>query len=573
MTGYRNPAAYSNPNIYRRGFRPALTYRNGLPYRNQMSYGASESTPSVMARFGLGGVMSWGQATPGHAIASARFGRMHAIAAFAQAPWGTYGSAYLHTAVPVHSLARHDPLWAFPFGDVATHEAASWALAFADAQSHDESTALRWADIETHSADTTSAPFSRMAALGVNMSAPWGALAAHVLDNSLLWRRLVERGAYVALPWGPIAAREAGTVITWPPTPPDPGDEPITIPFLPVYVMLPTMSAVRLPDRAPIPLLGISLQADLDSWAWSFTAPMARKGVALLNAPDGELTEIEVAINGFIWTFAVEAFDDNRRFGSHTVSLRGKSRSATLGEPYAPKRTFTQDTAKDASQLAGDELVDTGWTLIWDAVDWLVPGGTFGYQDLAPIDAIAQVANAIGATVLSNPETKELTVQARYPDSPWVWDAATPYAIIPSTILTEGDSSWVGGINADGVYVFAETVASGAFVIITGSAGAKQLQPIVDRLVTHADAQRERGRDEIAGAGIKRRVNRTVPLFPRPAPTGQPDLGVVPLGSLVEIQDLEETWRGQVMGVRIDAQRSGSAMSVRQHLTIERQYR
>ena len=48
---------------------------------------------------------------------------------------------------------------------------------------------------------------------------------------------------------------------------------------------------------------------------------------------------------------------------------------------------------------------------------------------------------------------------------------------------------------------------------------------------------------------------------------------VVRTGVLLEVQDTDETWVGMVVGVRIDAQRQGRALSVRQHLTIERQYR
>jgi hypothetical protein len=339
--------------------------------------------------------------------------------------------------------------------------------------------------------------------------------------------------------------------------------------------MLPTLTCVRLPDRTPIRMLSISLESALGSWAWSFSAPIAHKDVALLNAPGGEPTQIEVSINGYVWTLLVDGYDDNRRFGSQSVTLRGRSRSALLAEPYAPVRTYTEAADRNASQLASAELTGSGWTLLWEAPDWLVPGGNFSYADLAPIDAIAQVANAVGASIQSDREALQLTVAPTYPASPWAWDAATPWAILPAGILAAGDSSEGGGNNANGVYVYAQDSASAALVKLAGSDGALQLPMIVDKLTVHADAQRERGRNALAGAGRKRSFTRTVPLFPTPPPAGQPDLGPVLPGELVELEDgfLGETWRGQVMAVRIDAQRAGSALSVRQHLTIERQYR
>lgn len=394
------------------------------------------------------------------------------------------------------------------------------------------------------------------------------ALAA---SHSLLWRRVAERGGFVALPWSPIAARSSSTVIVWPPTPPV-DDDTILVPDLPVYVMLPTMTAVRLPDRMPLPLLSISLNEERGGYPWSFSAPMRREGLDLVNPDDGSLPEIEVTINGYPWTLVVEAYDDNRRFGSNTVSLRGYSPSALLAAPHASTRTYTAEDDRTAAQLAQEEL-PPGWTLVWDAVDWLIPGGTFSYADLAPIEAIAQLASAIGASIESDPSERKIRVAPGYPESPWAWSESTPYAVLPAGVLASGSSTWKGGTNADGVFVYAQNAGSGAFVKLAGSAGAVQLPMVVDPLVVHADAQRERGRQELAAAGRARTVQRTVPLFPTPAPQGMPELGVVRTGVLLEIEDTDETWVGMVVGVRIDAQRQGRALSVRQHLTIERQYR
>lgn len=367
-------------------------------------------------------------------------------------------------------------------------------------------------------------------------------------------------------------ARTRGVDIAWPVEPGVPGDT-ITIPILPVYVMLPTLTAVRLPDRTPIPLLSASITGELGNWAWSFSAPMSREGLALIDDGTGTPTEIEVGVNGHIWTFLIDGYDDMRKFGSNTCQLRGRSRSAALAEPYAATRTHTEPAERTAAQLAEAEMQGSGWTLVWDAVDWLLPGEAFSYADLAPIDAIAQLANSIGAAVITDPAAREIRVAPTHPESPWTWPDAEPYAVIPAAVLTEGSSSWVGGVNANGIYVYGENSASGALVKITGTDGASQLPMVVDKLAVTADAQRERGRAALAASGIKRNMQRTVPLFPPPAGSDDPALGVVPLGALLEIEDTDETWRGQAMAVRIDAQRAGRAMTVRQHITIERQYR
>lgn len=519
------------------------------------------------------------------------------------APWSDAAPHAAHTSLSHTTVLALAITSALPFGDAAVQAHLHDSLGFRTRGRHDGSTALAWADYQVHASHLTtllhgalgehtrsqglpfgefaqrlsalnSVPFGAPAPHWDCTGVPWGTYAAHALTTSAVWRSFAARGAFVAMPWSPIAARSSRTIIDWV-VDPDPGDDPITVPIFPVYVMLPTLQVVRLPDRTPIPVLSVSLQGELGSWAWTFTAPMARAGLALIDDGTGTPTEIEVTVNGHVWTFMVDGYDDNRRFNSNTCTLRGRSRSAALAEPHAARRTYTEPDARDASQLADQELAGSGWTLVWDAPDWLVPGGTFSYQDLAPLDAIAAVANSIGAAVMSDPAAKELRVAPAYPESPWAWGTAAPFAVIPASILTEGSSSWVGGVNANGVYVYAQNSASGALVKVAGTDGAAQLPMVVDPLAVHADAQRERGRAELAANGIKRRMQRTVPLFP-PPPEGDEEaiaLAVLPLGALVEFQEADETWRGQVMGVRIDAQRAGRALSVRQHLTVERQYR
>jgi hypothetical protein len=397
---------------------------------------------------------------------------------------------------------------------------------------------------------------------------PWGTLAAHARAGSALWRGLVARNAFIALPWSPLGRHATNGTSVFPIEHYE--HDPLVFPIRRVYVMIPTLAMVLLPDRTPVPVLSADITGDRDGWAWSLSASVPASALPLVDPAGAEdPIEVEVAVNGWVWTFLVEGCDDNRRFNSRTATLRAKSRSAVLAQPYAPVRTRTETEDRTAAQLAEQELTDTGWTLEWTAVDWLVPGGTFSYADLAPMDAIARLASAIGAMVQSDPEDKTVRVQPGYADSPWAWDAATPYAIVPANVLTAGDSSWRGGPNADGVYVYSENAGYGALVKLTGTAGANALPQIVDALTIDADSARERGRIELARAGRIKEVTRTIPLFPSPA-----DPGLVPIGSLLQITDSEdEVWRGLVTGVRITASRSGQAASVRQILSLERQFR
>lgn len=549
----------------------ARLYRLPLPYRSRRLYDGSDTAlPVAQINNRVHYRLMWDTQTARATSASIVLHRPGKHGLHLQAPWGTGAANSDSLALPLVDLDPHGTGTTLPW-DAQSARSRFASLPSRQPAAQGDAATLRWGDLQLHPSASDSLVFRSPTARSTQAALPWGTLAAHALASSALWRAAAARGAMVALPWGPMGRRQNDVLIPWPvETDPEPGA--ITIPTLPVYVMLPTLSAVRLPDRTPLKLLSISLETDRDSWAWSFSAPIAYADLALIGTA-GDPVDIEVAINGHVWTFAVDGYDDNRKFGSRTATLRGKSRSAELAAPRAPVRTYTQGADRTAAQLAEEELDGSGWTLVWDAVDWLVPGGTFGYQDLAPIDAIAQLAAAVGATLASDPEDKTLTVAPAYTDSPWAWSSATPYAILPASILTTGDSSWQGGSNADGIYVYAENAATGALVKLTGSAGDQQLPMVVERLLVHTDAIGERGRIELAKAGKRRTVTRTLPVFPSPPPAGFDDLGVVPVGALVTVEDTDETWRGLVTGVRVEANRSGTALSVRQHLSIERQYR
>ena len=439
---------------------------------------------------------------------------------------------------------------------------------------HQRDGSVVWADFRGRGARSVAEPYTQPAPHERTTAEPWGSATPQQATTSSLWLSLVARGALVALPWGPMGTRSAWVSSSWPVEPglppPGPGTDPITVPIQAVYIMIPTLEAVLVPSGESLPILSATISGDLSAWAWTLTAAMSASGLALVNPADNPTpVEIRITVNGYAWIFFVEAVDDNRRFGSKTLTVRGRSRSAGLAGPYAQTRTYTSDADLDASQLATNELTPYGWTLLWQTVDWLVPAGTFTYQDLAPIDALSRVAASVGAAVITDPSDLSITVQPHYPVSPWSWDNTSPYAIIPASILTQGDGSWQGGINANGVYVYSENAGFGALVLIDGTDGAKQIPMVVDRMTISADPVRERGRIELGRAGRIKTETRVIPLFPAPAAPG-----LIPLGQLLEIADsATESWVGQVMSVRINADRAGSAISVRQTLGLERQFR
>lgn len=547
-------------------------YRNSQPYRNSTGYrGLSVGAFTPAPNRGTGFGVPWSQ--PPSAVASTRLAWRDSAdqATATRITWGRPDAADNIARLPFAKPVARDQVVRLPWGDTAEHSADTVRAGFGGYTPRGRLGALPWADTADKLASDLRCRYGQISPRQASRDLGWGAMLAHLVERSAVWASLAKRGAFVRIPWGPAGQFQTSVRTPYPVDPdPDDGGDPITVPQLPVYVMLPTISAVVLPERTPLELLSISLSTDASRYGWQFSGSVPLSALPLVNpATAADPVPIEVTVNGYTWVLAVEGCSDQRRFGARSASITGASRSVLLAQPYAPLGARSQPAARNASQLADEELTGTGWSLVWDAVDWLVPGGTWSYADQAPLDALAQLASSIGARIETDRTLLQLGVKPVYEDSPWEWADADPWAILPASILTLGDSRWQGGPNANGVYVYAGTTGFGALVKITGTAGENSLQMVTDKLLTSADPARERGRQALAAAGKVRLETVTLPLFPSPA-----DPGLLPLGKLVDVQESPSiTWRGQVQGVRIDASRSGGALSVRQILTVERQFR
>jgi hypothetical protein len=399
----------------------------------------------------------------------------------------------------------------------------------------------------------------------------WGVGEPHELMQTAPWGKATPREIIVRIVWK-AGAQHAGSYTTpWNNDPPLPPGSTIVIPPREVYYMTPSLTIIRTSDSADLNAIDCQLTYDITSYAWTFQANIPRASLALVDPKTRDTPElVQISVNGYLFNCIVEAYSDNRRFGASSVQITGRSRSALLGPPYAPRATFTETAGKDASQLATDALADTGWTLVWNAPDWLVPGSTFTYADKTPIEAVAQIVNSIGAVLYCDPAELTLTVNPMYPTSPWSWSGATPFASIPNAFWTNIDGQWEGQGAPDynGVYVSGQNGGVVGLVKLTGTDGAKQLPAVNDALITDIDAGRERGRIEIAKGTKQKTETVSMPVLPAPASDVNP--GIIPPGSLLEIDEQDgSTWRGQAMGVQINAQRS-SGFSVRQVMPVER---
>lgn len=362
--------------------------------------------------------------------------------------------------------------------------------------------------------------------------------------------------------------------MAWPPTVVlDFGSAPCgahtRVAILRVYFVSNSIDVVRLPAREPVPVKALQLGIDVDSWCWGFSANLPAAALELVEPTAAGPVELEVRVNGIAWVVLVEGYEIRREFASAALTVRGRSRVAYLAEPYAPKRSFAPATAFTARQLAEAELMRVApdgreFALDWQLPDWLVPAGSWSYESLEPIGAIARIVQAVGGYLNAQPRLATLVAKPRYPALPWEWAAAPAARTLPIDVVKTVSLRWRELPAFNAVFVSGERVGVTARARRSGSAGDRAAPMVVDPLITHADATRERARAVLADTGRQALVTLELPMLD--------SIGLLDPGTLLSVVDAASDWRGLVRATSVSAAWSDT-LAVRQTVEVERHYR
>lgn len=381
---------------------------------------------------------------------------------------------------------------------------------------------------------------------------PWG--KARVLDGALTGIK------YLDYP---------GPVKPLPEPPPDPE-------ILDTYMIANTVNLVTLPGRVPVGAKNIKVGWDADSWSWKFSADVFSQAAMDLIKPDaGGAKEVELDMNGWTWVLLVERYSRNRKFPTEAYSISGASRTQLLAAPYAPLRTGLNGAPITARQAAEEQLLYTGFTLTWDAVnvgpvDWTFPAGTFSYQSQTAMQVIARIAETVGAIVRPSRNTDTLEVIPRYPVPPWEWNQVdAPIArIIPPAMMTDLSGEWTPQPAWNACYVSGTSHGVSMLVRRAGTAGDNPTADVFDDWLTGQEANQARGVHELSKGGNIEIVGVTVPLFPLADDHG---VGLVLPGQLCRVPEESGSWVGLCLSVDISAEGTG-AVRVKQQLKLERHH-
>lgn len=344
---------------------------------------------------------------------------------------------------------------------------------------------------------------------------------------------------------------------------PGPGRPHYVIPRLTLYMTAHTITAHLLPSMEPVTLLDAQIDTDDGSWCWSFQASGPEHLLEQLAPGAGGLpTKLLVTIDGIEWIFAIERLARPRRFGQHRCAVQGRSVTALLSDDYLPQQSWHNAAAQITAQQAIIQALEfSGTTLDWGVTDWLLPAGTWSHTG-APLSAALRVAESIGAVVRSHRTLQELQIAPRYAIEPWDWASATPDVTMTADVIVTDNLEPDNSPAYNAVYVSGQAQGIRAHAVRKGTAGELLAPAVVDGLITHADAARQRATAILGAAGIKKRHSLDMPLL-----TGGTNPGLLLPGYLLHVDDIGgKSWRGLVRGISVRA----GMPTVRQSISIER---
>ena len=343
-----------------------------------------------------------------------------------------------------------------------------------------------------------------------------------------------------------------------------PGPEPgatVVVPVKEVYMIVNSATLIRVDGSVLIPTLSMSMSLDVDSWTWSFSASVPGRALPDLEPNTaGDPVEVEATINGVAYRFLVESIGRERSFNASSLRISGRSKAAWLDSPYAPVMNFLSAEARTAQQLMGDVLtingVPLGWAVDWQLLDWNVPAGVFSHQG-SYISALNAIVGAAGGYLQPHNTDQQFRALARYPTPAWEWASVAPDYELPSDVTTRETIDWVEKPRYNRVYVSGQGGGVLGRYSRTGSAGDVLAQPVVDQLVTGANAVRQRGRAILSDTGRIATVGLRLPVLET--------TGIIPPGKFVRYVDEGVTRLGLTRSVAVDC----ALPTVWQNITVE----
>lgn len=529
-----------------------------------LSYTPPSTARRVVATFG----MPWAKALPQAIETHAPMQHSDTLDPNTRSPWGQGAARQGETRTPWVPSDSADRERSAPWQQFAKRLQPQSTQPWRLARSRDAQARAPWGQFAGRPSRTAVAAWVRAVAADMQGRVPWGQFARRpglLLRPS--WATALRADAERWVPWALYGRplQPGWGVVTPPGEPPLDPNGTLVVPIRKVYIMTNDATLTRVDDGTALPVLALSASTDADSWAWRVDATLPAASLdAVMPGPDGAPVLLQAAINGYPVRWVAESVSRDRVFGKDRIKVSGRSPSALLADPFAAAYSYSSADAITAQQAAINAVtaagLPAGWGIGWHITDWLLPAGLWQHQG-APLSAVLRIAEAAGAYVQTDALLQTLHVRHRYPSAPWDWAALTPDVILPTNIALREGVQWVDKPAYNEVYVSGQSVGVLGHVVKTGTTGGLAVGTVVDDLITHADAARQRGQAILGDTGRQQRISLGLPI--------NDDTGLLQVGQLIDITEgvglAATTRRGLVRSVAA----TYSAPSARQTIEVE----
>ncbi len=169
----------------------------------------------------------------------------------------------------------------------------------------------------------------------------------------------------------------------------------------------------------------------------------------------------------------------------------------------------------------------------------------------------------MGCMLLSNDDTRTLTVVPRWPMVPWQMAAATPDLTVHDAVITQYSQTKSLNPECNAVLLRGEQQGISAKVKRTGSAGNIATDDITAQLIVDNQAARIAGTNALADTGNTLNITMSLPIMA--------DLPPVTPGMLIGIREGVEVFKGICDSASISASISDNGdIDISQSITVIR---
>lgn len=338
----------------------------------------------------------------------------------------------------------------------------------------------------------------------------------------------------------------------------------IVAPPLDTYIMLNTITATC--GDITLNPLSASVKTDMNGYCWQgeiALSPDDFGALNLMNTPLGQEKIITLTINGDTFRFMAENISDHRAFGQRSYTVSGRSLTAKLGADYAVCKTGFIGQDLYASQLAQSAIADTGFTLEWQTVDWLIPANTYTLADKTPIAVIMDIAHAVGAFVVSHPYQNILYVRPKYKLPAWQLKSATADFSVPANMILSVSGQKHTQTQANGVFVLGEGEnAVGAHIVRTGTDALPETDALSHCVYTDLIACEAAGIAALSDTGNHKTETVTLPIMKKY------QLPLASLGQIWRFTEPSAAFMGIIESISIKVGIENQAPKITQQIAV-----